>query len=91
MKEHLQKIASPILKLFESGDGEYSYKPSHRTILIAVGILFLLLSVVSLVAAFYTSQLAGIISFIVFFAVGAVCEIVAFLGSDRAVGKNLGP
>ena len=90
MKVRLQKTLSPILNIFESGDGEFNYKSSHRAILVAVGALFLLLSLASLIAAFYTAQLGGLVSFIVFFALGAVCEIVAILGSDRAVAKIWG-
>jgi len=90
MKDQLKNVFSPILKLFESVDGEYRYKKSHRTVLIAVGALFLLLSLVSLAAALNTAQLGAWIPFIVFFVVGSVCEIVAFLGSDRAVARIWG-
>ena len=90
MKAHLKKIFSPVLNLFEAGDGEYKYKGSYRTILIAVGVLFLLLSLVSLVAAFYTAQVGAWLPFIVFLVAGSVCEIVGFLGSDRAVAKIRG-
>jgi len=90
MKAHLKKVFSPILSVFERGDGEYKYKDSYRTILIGVGALFLLLSLASLAAAFYTAQLGAWLPFIVFFCVGCVCEIVGFLGSDRAVAKIWG-
>ena len=90
MKAQLKTILSPILNVFEAGDGEYRYKGSHRTILIAVGALFLLLSFVSLTAALYTEQLGAWLPFIVFFCAGSVCEIVGFLGSDRAVAKIWG-
>ena len=90
MKEQLRKLFSPLLDLFESGDGEYRYKASNRKILIAVGVLFLLLSLVSLVAAIHAMQPGAWLPFAVFFVVGAVCEIVGFLGSDRAVAKIWG-
>jgi hypothetical protein len=76
--------------MFETGDTDYNYKPSHRTILIAVGILFLVLSLVSLTAAIYTGQLGAWLPFLVFFSAGSVCEIVGFFGSDRAVAKIWG-
>lgn len=41
MKAFLKKICSPILGMFEQGEGEYAYKASHRTILIIIGLLFL--------------------------------------------------
>lgn len=90
MKANLKKVFSPILNIFESGDGEYKYKDSYRTILIAVGVLFLLLSLVSLAAAMYTAQPGAWLPFIVFFFTGSVCEIVGFLGSDRAVARIWG-
>ena len=90
MKVQLKKVFSPILNIFEKGEGDFRYKGSYRTILIAVGALFLLLSLVSLVAAFYSGELGAWIPFIVFFSVGSVCEIVGFLGSDRAVSKIWG-
>jgi len=90
MKAYLRKVFSPILDRLESGDGAFRYKASYRTILVAVGVLFLLLSFLSLAAAFYSAQLGALLPFIVFFIVGAVCEIVALLGSDRAVAKIWG-
>jgi hypothetical protein len=55
-----------------------------------VGVLFVLLSLVSLVAAVYAAQPGAWIPFVVFFSAGAVCLIVGFLGSDRAVAKIWG-
>jgi len=90
MKNTLRKIFLPILRIFESGDGEYSYKKSHRKILIVVGMLFLILSAVSAASAISSSQLGGLIPFLVFFIVGFVCELIGLLGSDRAVAKIWG-
>ena len=90
MKATLRKIFAPILNIFETGKGEYRYKDSHRTILIVVGALFLLLSAVSLIAAIYTAQLGAALPFVVFFCVGSVCGIVGFLGTDQAVAKIWG-
>ncbi|MCB1866838.1 MAG: hypothetical protein KDG50_15585 [Chromatiales bacterium] len=90
MKTRLRKVFSPILKLFETGASEYSYKRSHRTILIVVGALFLLLSVASLATAIYAALPGAWLPFTVFFSTGAVCEIVGLLGSDQAVAKIWG-
>lgn len=87
MKERMRRLFWPILRTFESGEGDFSYKASHRTILIAVGSLFLLLAFGSLYASFRASMYGGLIPGGVFLAIGAVCFIVAFLGSDRAVAK----
>ena len=90
MKKTLRKIFLPILRIFETGEGEYSYKKSHRSILLIVGVLFLFLSAGSAVSAISSSQMGGIIPFLVFFLVGLVCEVVGLLGSNRAVAKIWG-
>ena len=90
MKNSLRKLFLPILSIFESGEGEYSYKESHRKILLIVGALFLILSAVSAILAISSSQMGGLIPFLVFFLVGFVCEVVGLLGSNRAVAKIWG-
>ena len=87
MKSTLRKIFNPILSWFEDQDGPYAYKPSHRLILKIVGALFFFLSAVSLAACIYTAQMGAVVPVIVFFAIGLVCMIVGFLGSDKAVAK----
>ncbi len=90
MKSTLRNLLSPILGLFESGEAKYSYSRSHRTILMVVGVLFLILSLISLASAVFTSQLAAGLPFIIFICVSAVCLIVGGLGSDHAVAKLWG-
>jgi single-stranded DNA-specific DHH superfamily exonuclease len=90
MEKILRRMFQPILRIFESADGEYRYEKSHRKILIAVGVLFLALSAVSAVLAITSSQLGGLIPFLVFFMIGFVCEVVGLLGSNRAVAKIWG-
>jgi hypothetical protein len=90
MKSTMRNILSPVLKYFESGEGEYSYKKSHRTILLIVGGLFIFLSLISLAAAIVVMQLEAVIPFLVFFVVGSTCLIVGGLGTDRAVAKIWG-
>ncbi|TNE81251.1 MAG: hypothetical protein EP334_02495 [Gammaproteobacteria bacterium] len=87
MKALLRTLCAPILRPFESAAGDYEYRPSHRKILIALGLLFLLLSGGCFYASFAASSAAGLLPATVFFVVGAVCEIVGFLGSDRAVAR----
>ncbi|TYL48360.1 hypothetical protein [Marinomonas sp. IMCC 4694] len=89
MKEILRKLCSPVLSLFESseGEGEYEYKPSHRTILIVLGLLCLVIASVSLMVTIMTGEAAGIIPIMMFLFTGLVCEIVGWLGSDRAVAR----
>jgi hypothetical protein len=90
MEKIVRRTFQPILRIFESGDGEYRYEKSHRKILIAMGVLFLALSTVSAVLAVISSQLGGLIPFLVFFMIGLVCEVVGLLGSNRAVAKIWG-
>nr|WP_237457527.1 hypothetical protein [Pseudomaricurvus sp. HS19] len=78
------------MRPFEAGEGAFSYKKSHRTILVAVGCLFLVLSVGGLVAAIMAGQLSGALPVVVFFVVALVCVVVGGLGSDRAVAKIWG-
>jgi hypothetical protein len=85
-----KKLCYPILRIFESGEGEYRYEKSHRKILLAVGVLFLGLSIASAVLAINSSQLGGLIPFLIFFLIGFVCEVVGLLGSERAVAKIWG-
>ncbi|MGO2235178.1 hypothetical protein B6N13_22850 [Marinomonas sp. UCMA 3892] len=87
MKDVLRKICSPVLGIFESGEGDFDYKSSHRTILIVLGLLCFLIGSVSLVMTLMTGEAAGIIPIMVFFLMGLVCEIVGLLGSDRAVAR----
>ena len=90
MKNALRKLFAPVLNVFESGEGEYRYKASHRKILMGMGSLFFVLSLLSGISAIASDQLGGLIPVIVFFLVGFVCMIVGFLGSDRAVAKIWG-
>jgi hypothetical protein len=90
MKSALRKLFSPILNYFESGEGEFVYRKSHRTILIVVGFLFLMLSTISIVAALAAAQFAAFIPITVFFLGGLVCLVIGSLGNDRAVATIWG-
>ncbi len=90
MKIVLRNIFYPVLRLFETGDEAIGYKDSHRTILLVVGVLFLLLSFVSLAAAIITNQVAAGFPFVIFFLAGSVCLIVGGLGDKSAVSKLWG-
>lgn len=90
MKDTLRALFSPILSRFEAGEEPYNYQPSHRTILKAVGALFLLLSLVCLHGARVTAQPGAWLPFVIFFAAALVCGVVGLLGNDRAVAKIWG-
>ena len=90
MKTVFRRLFSPLLNYFESGEGEFNYRKSHRTILIVVGALFLILSSISVVAALNASQLGAFIPIVVFFVAGLVCLVVGSCGNDRAVATIWG-
>ncbi|MDB4836925.1 hypothetical protein OAH87_00460 [Marinomonas sp.] len=87
MKDMMRKLFAPILNIFESGEGEYNYKKSHRTILIVFGLLCFLIGSVSLTFALKIGEPVGALPIVVFYLTGLVCEVVALLGSDRAVAR----
>ena len=74
----------------ESGEVGPNYKASHRAVLNAVGVLFLVLSIISLVALIYTGELGAFVPVLVFLGIGGLCVIVGTLGSDAAVSKMWG-
>ncbi|MFT6389085.1 MAG: hypothetical protein ACJAUP_002471 [Cellvibrionaceae bacterium] len=90
MKNSLQKIFSPVLNLFESGDELYAYKPSHRAILLAVGGLFSLLATGVFAVGLRGEGFGFLIPGLVFGSAALVSLIVGGLGSERAVAKLWG-
>ena len=87
MKNALRKLFSPVLNIFENGEDIYVYKPSHRTILLIVGSMFLLLASGGIAVAIIAGLAGGAIPAVVFLLVGLVCWIVGFLGNDKAVAN----
>lgn len=90
MKPLLRTLFSPILTPFESWEGEYHYRKSGRLILKVVGVLFLVLSLISLLASLAVGSLAAIIPIGVFLCGGVFCLVIGGLGSDRAVARVWG-
>lgn len=90
MKDTLRAIFSPILNVFESGEEAFSYEPSHRTILLAMSSLFVLLAGLVVLFAHGSESLGYLIPVVVFGCVGFVGFVVAGLGTDRAVAKIWG-
>jgi len=90
MKEKLRKVFWPLLAVFEKGEPAVSFRPSHRKILLAVGVLFFVLFSVSLFLAINSAQLAALIPALIFGVVSTVSMLVASLGSDIAVARIWG-
>ena len=72
MKALMTKVFWPILSLFESNSDSSTYKPSHRTILMVVGILFVCLSVISGWTMSATGEIAALLPIGIFFMVTLV-------------------
>ncbi len=90
MKSSFRTLFAPILGYFELGEGPFSYKKSHRIILIVVGCLFLLLAFISIAGGLASSIMGAVIPFLVFFLGGSLCLVIGALGTDRAVAKIWG-
>jgi hypothetical protein len=86
----LRKIFAPLLQYLEQGDEEYAYKPSHRSILIILGLLLLMMSLVGSYFTYQLAQFGFLIPVLVFGAVGLCCVVVGAVGTDRAVSKIWG-
>ncbi len=87
MKNFFKAVFAPILAQFESDETEYDYKPSYRTVLIAVGVLFMVLSACSIGVSFYMKTFGALLPIIVFTVAGVICLVVGSLGSDAAVAQ----
>ena len=87
MKEMLRKLFWPVLHFFETGSGEFVYEPSHRIILLVVGLLFGVLTGVSIYLTTLVDDVGVYIPVVVFAAVSGTCFIVGGLGSDRAIAQ----
>ncbi len=90
MKKTLTRLFWPILKFFEAGESKGHYKKSHRTALNGVGGLFLLLALISAVAANAANQVGALIPVLIFFSAGVIALVVGSLGSDKAVARIWG-
>lgn len=86
IKNALRSLFSPLLNYFEAGDEPYSYKPSHRVILIVFGLMFCCLAM--LVLWFALGQDAMyMLPVIIFGCIGLVSLVVGTLGTERAVSR----
>lgn len=89
MKNTFRKLFAFILTPLESGSEDFVYKPSHRSILIGVGTIFVgLASIVFNMAL--GKDVGYLLPVIIFGLAGLLSLIVGLLGSDRAVAKVWG-
>lgn len=90
MKNTLRKLFAPLLSIFEKGEEPFSYKKSHRTVLVVLGCLFLFLSIVAAGLGVSFGQMGALIPALVFLGVAVTALVVGALGTDRAVSKIWG-
>ena len=90
MKTQLRKIFWFILSHFEKGNEPFTYKPLNRKILIIVGMLFTVLSLITIYFSIDKQGYGYLLPAFVFFSIGFTSIVVGFLGSDRAVAKIWG-
>ncbi|MEZ5572223.1 MAG: hypothetical protein R3E64_09375 [Halioglobus sp.] len=90
MKQTLRTLFAPLLNLFEGGEDPFVYKKSHRTILIVVSGLFLVLATAVVVVGVMAGKMAAVFPGFIFFLVALTCLVVGSLGTDRAVAKIWG-
>ena len=89
MKSLLRKIFAFILNPLETGDDPVAYKPSHRKILITMGLMFSALGGGVMYLAIGNDP-GYFLPVIIFGGGGILSLIVGFLGSDRAVSRIWG-
>jgi len=87
MKAVLRKAFSPILNTFEKGTTDYEYRPSHRKILIVIGILFSMLCGFIILLTKGAEGMGFLIPVVVFGGVSLVTLVVGLLGTDEAVAN----
>ena len=90
MKHILRQAFSPILENFQDGSEEYLYKKSHRIILIAIAIMFSILSFTVGVMAHESDSPGYYIPTVVFGMVSLVTLIVGSLGTEKEVANMWG-
>lgn len=90
MKEILRKAFSPILESFEDGTEEYTYKKSHRFVLIFMGAMFAILSAATAAMAVGSDSMGYYIPVVTFGLFSFVILVVGLLGNERAVSSIWG-
>ena len=90
MKAFFRKLCSPVLNIFEKGEGPYAYKPLNRQILIVIGVMFGGLAALVVYLLPMGEDLGFLVPVIVFSVIALISLIVGLLGTDRAVAKIWG-
>jgi len=89
MKNLIRKMFAFVLTPLESGGEEYVYKPSHRKILLTMGVMFTALGL-GVLFIIPQGELGYYLPVVIFGGGGILSVAVASVGSDRAVSKIWG-
>lgn len=90
MKAQLRQLFAPVLRPLEAGEGAFRYQALHRTILMVVSGLALVLAAVSAYFSLSADLTAGLLATAVFLSLSGLCAVVGLLGTDRAVARLWG-
>jgi len=89
MKQSLRLLFKPLLDYFESGTGDFAYKPSHRVILLVMSGMFIGLATAALLLMPETDY-GYLFPVVIFGGTGCLGLIIGCLGKHRAVAKIWG-
>ena len=89
MKNIIRKMFAFILTPLESGDEQYAYKPSHRKILVTMGVMFSALGF-GVLLIIPEGEMGYYLPVIIFGGGGILSIVVGLVGSDRSVSKIWG-
>lgn len=87
LKDHARKLCAPLLSPLESGDAPFHYAPKSRLILVVMCALFLLLATALAVLLPAGTDPFFLLPVAVFGLLGVVGQLIAWLGTDRAVSR----
>ncbi len=90
MKDLLRRLFGFLLVPLERGTEDYRYQPMHRSVLVAMGLVFLGLSLGVAWVAFGQQAWSYLAAALIFGPIGLLGLIVGTLGNDRAVSKIWG-
>lgn len=90
MKDLLRQAFSPILENFQNDAQEYHYKTSHRVILLAMSVMFFILSSTVGYMAYDSDSPGYYIPTVIFGLVSLVTLIVGALGTEQEVANIWG-
>lgn len=90
LKSLIRLVYGPLIRRLEAGQRAFSYQPSDRKILAAMGVLFTLLGLGAGAVSIAMEIWGGLFPAVVFVGLGSCSAATAIAGSDRAVATIWG-